>query len=458
MANIIESTSNAIKNFNISNYDVNDYRDRLNKVLGINQSPAPVVKNSSTYTPTPTPTIPNPAPVISPTPTPTPAPVVKTGSYTVKAGDSLSKIAQQNGMSLSQLLALNPSYKTNPNLVKVGSSLVLSGGTPTPTNQNIVKNPVVDTKGNPVIDNTQTPEQIKAVEDAKIAEEAGKAGLSVSEYQALNASRNAVTKEESDAIKKELGIPELETKVFKKPSQSSQQIFDSAYVSAGLDEVKKNIDKLNKEVARDRADLTEAIGAIDENPFLTEKSRVGRGKRALDQAEQKIGNKLAQIEAYQKAYDTGISEIDKQILREQNDFTNDQNINTAQLNYLVAKAEKEVETLSTKKAGDTSTTLGAYLKARTTGKAPDVIGTQETGYYKYDSASGKFVKVINGIPSGSNDTTFKPTSEQKALVGRFINSDLSAELGFTDEDKKKVNTDSNFFYWTLQKANEAGLY
>lgn len=442
----LKKIDSSIKNFNLSNYDVTDYRDRLNKVLGINQSVAPTTVPSNTTVIQST-----PAPVVTPVKTPVVTPPA-TGSYAVKAGDSLSKIAQQNGMSLAQLLELNPAYKANPNLVRVGASLKVSG---TPVAE--VKAPVINNGKTVIPETTKTPEQIKLEEDQKIAEEAGKAGLSVTEYQAINNARNQVTKEESDAIRKELGITGLEEKVFKKPSQTSQQIFDSAYASAGLADVKQSIDALNKEIAKDRAELTEAIGTIDENPFLTEKSRVGRGKRVLDQAEQKIGNKLAQVEAYQKLYDTGISEIDKKILRDQTDFTNDQNINTAQLNYLVAKAEKQISELGTKKTASSATTLGAYLKARASGKTPEVIGTAETGYYKYDQASGKFVKVISGT-GGSGGGAFKPTPEQKSLVGRFMNSTEGASLGFTDADKKRVETDSNFFYWTLQKANEAGIY
>jgi hypothetical protein len=36
----------------------------------------------------------------------------------VKDGDTLSEIAQDNGLSLNELLALNPQYKANPDDVK----------------------------------------------------------------------------------------------------------------------------------------------------------------------------------------------------------------------------------------------------------------------------------------------------------------------------------------------------
>jgi hypothetical protein len=35
-----------------------------------------------------------------------------------KNGDTLSEIAQANGMSLNELLALNPKYKDNPDHIK----------------------------------------------------------------------------------------------------------------------------------------------------------------------------------------------------------------------------------------------------------------------------------------------------------------------------------------------------
>jgi LysM repeat protein len=43
----------------------------------------------------------------------------------VKDGDTLSQIAQDNGLSLNELLALNPQYKANPDDVKAGALLIL---------------------------------------------------------------------------------------------------------------------------------------------------------------------------------------------------------------------------------------------------------------------------------------------------------------------------------------------
>ena len=55
--------------------------------------------------------------------------------YTVKKGDSLSKIAAQNGVTLSQLIAANPAFAPggrNINLIQIGESLQIPGATVSP--------------------------------------------------------------------------------------------------------------------------------------------------------------------------------------------------------------------------------------------------------------------------------------------------------------------------------------
>lgn len=59
-------------------------------------------------------------PVASPTPTPTPEPVI----YTVKSGDSLSRISQKFQVSIDVILSANPEV-TNPNSLKVGQRLII---------------------------------------------------------------------------------------------------------------------------------------------------------------------------------------------------------------------------------------------------------------------------------------------------------------------------------------------
>jgi murein DD-endopeptidase MepM/ murein hydrolase activator NlpD len=49
-------------------------------------------------------------------------------THTVKSGETLSKIAKSNGITLAQLLDANPKFKANPNLVRVGDVLNIPNG------------------------------------------------------------------------------------------------------------------------------------------------------------------------------------------------------------------------------------------------------------------------------------------------------------------------------------------
>lgn len=64
-------------------------------------------------------------------------------TYTIKAGDTLSKIASQNGVTLAQLLQANPQI-TDPNRIKVGDVLNLPNGAgATDATQPLPANPAI---------------------------------------------------------------------------------------------------------------------------------------------------------------------------------------------------------------------------------------------------------------------------------------------------------------------------
>lgn len=57
------------------------------------------------------------------------------GSVTVQRGDTLSGIAQDKNVSLDALIAANPQYRANPNLIHPGDTVrIPGGGSSTPTN------------------------------------------------------------------------------------------------------------------------------------------------------------------------------------------------------------------------------------------------------------------------------------------------------------------------------------
>ncbi|MDQ1443790.1 MAG: peptidoglycan LD-endopeptidase CwlK [Acidimicrobiaceae bacterium] len=66
-----------------------------------------------------------PAPVASPPPVPAGAPPASGHVHVVTSGDTLGRIAKDNGITLARLLELNPEFKANPNLIKPGQQVHL---------------------------------------------------------------------------------------------------------------------------------------------------------------------------------------------------------------------------------------------------------------------------------------------------------------------------------------------
>jgi LysM repeat protein len=66
-------------------------------------------------------------------------PNVPGGQYQIQSGDTLSQIAQQNGMSVDQLLAANPQI-TDPNMIFAGQALNIPGAAATAQGGNFLSN------------------------------------------------------------------------------------------------------------------------------------------------------------------------------------------------------------------------------------------------------------------------------------------------------------------------------
>ncbi len=63
--------------------------------------------------------------------------IKQNGTYVIKPGDDLTKIASSQGRSVSDLLSLNPQYKANPNLILPGQTLNLGGTAPSLDNSTL---------------------------------------------------------------------------------------------------------------------------------------------------------------------------------------------------------------------------------------------------------------------------------------------------------------------------------
>lgn len=482
----------------VTAYDVNQYRSNLSTFTA-NSTPSGVPANSGNPIVAalqPTQTI---APYKAPAPTPAVSPISYTnnGGVPVAGAQPAGAVQPFNAPVAPKPLVTAPAPTVNPPVAQPANPALVVGSpewsransspyTPTAPVTSPVTRPATPTTGAGVPSTgTPTPAQPTGTSSTPtsptddLARRAGEAGLSLAEYTTLMESRNTVTQQESDAIAKELGITALEGELFKKPAQSSQSMFDTAYQTAGLGNIKSKVDAVLEKADRIRADSLAAISEVDENPFLTEKSRVGRGKRILDRAQGEVDNLMKQVEELNSVYKSGVDEINGMVTRNTYDFGVNQQIDQAKLNYLIKKAESQTKRKGEEKGKLTDSQIGGYLagrKSTVVAKKPETIGSPETGFYRWDETLQKFLQVIppsaqtglendklrKEIASVDTATSFKPSADQKALVGRFLSTadgrSLTGGLSMTDADLTELMKDSASFYAVLQKANEAGIY
>ncbi len=145
------------------------------------------IQASNTVTPS-TPNVSQNTTQTSSTPSSNQTSTTTTGSYTVKAGDSLWKIANQHGLSVSQLKSMN---QLGSDLIYPGQKLVVKSGTTstatTTPSQSTVTNQVTNPTIMPVSrpsTNTQASYTVKAGDSLWAI--ATKHGLSVSQLKSLN--------------------------------------------------------------------------------------------------------------------------------------------------------------------------------------------------------------------------------------------------------------------------------
>jgi len=126
----------------------------------------------------------------------------------------------------------------------------------------------------------------------------------------------------------------------------------------------QKIQDLNTQIEKAKADYLTATGNVNENPWLSEASRVGRISRLDQQAQQEINNLLSEQSQYQDIYKNGLAEINNVVTLHSNDFQTNQQLNTAKLNYLLGLAEKTATATQAQATNKVYQYLPDYLTAK----------------------------------------------------------------------------------------------
>jgi len=138
-------------------------------------------------------------------------------------------------------------------------------------------------------------------------------------------------------------IDQLSKDIFQVDAPSQQKLYEDAYNAAGLATIRTTLDDLNKRIAAKQEAYTTKEGDINENPFLSEASRIGRLRRLEDQKQAEIGNLLDQYKQYADLYNTGVGEVNDSVTRQIGDFNTKRQFGTEELNYLLGIDDKEYE-------------------------------------------------------------------------------------------------------------------
>jgi hypothetical protein len=138
-------------------------------------------------------------------------------------------------------------------------------------------------------------------------------------------------------------IDQLSKQIFSTVPPSQQKLYEEAFNASGLATVRTTLEDLNKRIAAKQEAYTSKEGDINENPFLSEASRIGRLRRLEDMKQAEIGNLLDQYKQYADLYNNGINEINDSVARQVGDFNTARQIGTEELNFLLGIDDKEYD-------------------------------------------------------------------------------------------------------------------
>lgn len=272
---------------------------------------------------------------------------------------------------------------------------------------------------------------------------AGAAGLSVDDYQKLLSGQTAVSPEERSQIYGDLGIPGLEKSTFTLP-KSTEQLYTDAYATAGLGDIKSKFVALNDEINNRKATKTARQGDINENPWLSEASRLGRTRNLDELADSEINNLIDQQKALKDLYESGLTEINNLVTRTSTDETNTQKLNADHLTYLHQLADQKVADLASSKNSKLARYLPEFLSSAAASKKPDTIGSAETGFFKWNPVSKTFEQVVAGSNGSDGLDGLLKTEKQRTAFNQIVNnynkSPLIAASDRTTVLKNTVNS------------------
>lgn len=183
------------------------------------------------------------------------------------------------------------------------------------------------------------------------------------------------------------------------PTANETKLYNDAYSAAGLDQLQSTI-------TGKQNDLTDALGKINDNPWLDEASRVGRGRIVQQLA-------TADIKNYQTEYANKLKEVQDLVKSETADGTLQTTANKAKLAALETQAKD----------------LAAQSKIDNA--APKTVKGSTSGTtYQWNPTTQKFEPTIPQTPKSPSSASSKSPSKQDiSKIGSAMQS-FAGQDGF----------------------------
>ena len=277
----------------------------------------------------------------------------------------------------------------------------------------------------PVADATGAmPPQVApgTVDLAKIAEQAGRAGMSTSDFMKLLEGNAAPTATQVKDIRTKLGIPNLVDEAFRQPDKSLSQTYQELYGMSGLGDIKGKISAIDERIAQKRADLVRATGELNNNPWVSQATRQGRLKNLQDLAFADINNDIESKNSYLSLYDQGVGEIETRLNLAQSDKTEARQLTVDHLNYLLNEAERETKGLQQDTITGGLRNVPAFLQGvlgrEATQQARDIAKVVASKAGSVGGGNGKAVSALakQVLEAPELLSNFTPTERGKVIT------------------------------------------
>jgi hypothetical protein len=226
-----------------------------------------------------------------------------------------------------------------------------------------------------------------------------------------SSSSSSSVKKAEEAAKKATKKTEEQAKIaFAPPTKTSEQLFQELWASKGMEGLKGQVSAIDAQINSAKADLTKALGVIDENPWLSESSRVGRGNRLNNLAAGTVNNLIGQRTGVVDTYNNTLTEINGAIGRNSADFTTNQGLAQGYLAFLTGQQETKINAASVATASAAASTDKTSSSGRSGGHKKLDPGVYQEGIGYIGKGTGYVGGVYHG-QKGPDGVYFNPNED-----------------------------------------------